>query len=570
MRIPIPDLPRASTRAVGTPYSSLNHDTGLRNVAQGIHQLGAGGQQLAQGIAVAQERAAVTDSTDKQTDYEKLEAWANAGVAPDADFAKKYEPPPVAGYFNTKGKAASEHAAATQEWLEKQRLALKKSLPNVKAQELFDKRSDDYLQQVRRRMTTHETQQVRAAEVASAEASRSRKLKSLAYNYKDDGLAEQLINDHRGTVRALAISPEQGEAEDQQWQEDATKVRISAALEANDWQAAEVLYTKAGSLLAGDSKGIADAIRKKRIGVQSETYALDIVKSARGKDGRPDEAAVYAAIEKLPEELRKETRGIAREYVIEADGAWKAEKEEVEREAQAAFNEAGGRFSKIPQALRDRLNQLSPTRYTELEDKARSRYDRWRKHRDDDAGARREQGKINKAALERFDTLDPRERAEMDVDTFLANNPDLAVDKWTRTTLQKEQAKARRTVESGEAEGEEAFMRDARAMAVGRVKGKAEADQFLAKARRDYDNWRIDNKKAPNREQVQQILGGVVLDVEVPRKLGPVTLGTKKVPAWQAGDAAPKPKRIRDPKTGRTGRWDGVSPLPPGVEVIDG
>lgn len=34
--------------------------------------------------------------------------------------------------------------------------------------------------------------------------------------------------------------------------------------------------------------------------------------------------------------------------------------------------------------------------------------------------------------------------------------------------------------------------------------------------------------------------------------------------------AGPPAKRIRDTKTGRTGTWDGKSPLPPGVEVVDG
>lgn len=41
-------------------------------------------------------------------------------------------------------------------------------------------------------------------------------------------------------------------------------------------------------------------------------------------------------------------------------------------------------------------------------------------------------------------------------------------------------------------------------------------------------------------------------------------------PAPAPAPTAPAMRRIRDTRTGRTGRWDGRSPLPPGVEVIGG
>jgi hypothetical protein len=48
--------------------------------------------------------------------------------------------------------------------------------------------------------------------------------------------------------------------------------------------------------------------------------------------------------------------------------------------------------------------------------------------------------------------------------------------------------------------------------------------------------------------------------------------GPKSLDEPTSAKQAPFPngKRIRDPKTGRTGWWDGVSPLPPGAEVING
>lgn len=538
LRITIPEGPSVSSRPVSTPYQSLNHDTGLRNVAQGVQQLGAGLQDASRGFEIAKERADVVATNEAQLEFERREAWGNSGLRPEkAD----YDAPPVEGYFTTQGMAASEHGAKSQEWLGKQRADIEKSLKSDSQKALFRKRSDDYLLQVQRRMQTHESQQVRVAEVATAQASRELKLQSLAYNYADDGLAETMINDQRGTIHALALSPQHGNAEDAQWRTDAVKARIGAALHANDWKTAERLYTGAEPLLAGS--GIGDAIRKKRIDVQSEELAQGLVEGNRDeRTGRVKDANATRAVDTVPEELREEVRQRVEHRVMVADKLWKAETDAIGTKAFSYWNEANGNFAKIPDELKTQLNARDPELYARLKDKSRALNDRWRKNKHDDAAERRAQSQDNAILANRFAALPLEEQKATDVGAWVARQPDaLTADKLGVSALELAKANAGKKVEKGQAESEEDFMRDARAAAVSTksVSGKREAEEYAAKARGEFDKFVAKNGRPPSKAEAEQLIAAQTSVRKVPRTLFGLSIGEKDVPGWKAGAEAP-------------------------------
>lgn len=588
MRIPILEMPRAQSRPVATPFSSVNHDTGLGELANAAGSVVGGMQQAkAQEARVvaheqqlaekARERASIVASTDAEAELERRSAHLLDDVKPEK---LGYEAPPVSGYFQTRGADASRHGAKAQEWLEKQRREIEDKLATPEARAIFRQRSQGYLLQTRRRMQSHEATQVHEAEVATNAAAMDMGLRTLRSNYADDDLAQQVMNDRSGSLHGLARSPEEGAAAVVKWQAAAYGSRIDAALEADDWQTAERLYAKAQPIL-GDGGQMAAAISKKRVAVQSEATALEIVKTARRSDGRPDETAAFGAIEKLPEELRKEARARVKEYIVEADSAWKQQREDVEREAQAAWNANGRRFSKLPQKLQDRLNEISPEKYTELQAKSDALYDRWRRHKDDSAGERRAQARENEILLTRFQSLPKAEQQATDIDAWLAKQTE-AADTLGVERLKKARRSATEKVQSGQAEDEEEFMRDARAAAV-RTKSttnKREAERYSALLRSDYDQFFAKNARAPTKVEAEAMIAERTATKTVPRKVLGFEVGEKEVPGWQAEESEPDGavvaarkkiptgKRVRNTKTGKTGIWDGKSPLPPGVEVI--
>lgn len=540
MRIPILEAPRAQSRPISTPFSSVNHDTGLGQLAQGASQL-VGGLQRAKAeeahlIAKTRERASIVASTEAETELERRATHLNDAVEPES---ADYEAPPVVGFMQTRGADASRHGAKAHEWLEKQRRAIEEKLSTPEAKAIYRQRSEQYLLQVRRRMQGHESQQVHEAEVATNAAAMDMGLRTLRSNYADDTLAQQVMNDRSGSLHGLARSPEEGAAAVVKWQAAAYGARIDAALEADDWRTAERLYEKAQPIL-GDGGAMAAAITKKRVAVQSEATALEIVQTARRSDGRPDEAAAFGAVEKLPEELRKEARSRVKEYIVEADSAWKQQREDVEREAQAAWNANGRRFSRLPQKMKDRLNEISPEKYTELETKSDALYDRWRRHKDDDAGARRAQAQENEILLTRFQGLPKDEQKATDIDAWLAKQRESA-DTLGVEKLKKARQSAAEKVDSGQAESEEEFMRDARAAAVRTraASGKQEAERFSARLRGDFDAFVAKNGRKPTKLEAEALIADRTATKKVPRKVFGIELGEKEVRGWEAEGAPP-------------------------------
>lgn len=540
MRIPILEAPRAQSRPISTPYSSVNHDTGLGELAQGAAQFVGGLQRAkaeeAQLAAKAREQASIVASTDAQAEFERREAHLNSGVAPEK---LGYEAPPVSGFLQTRGADASRHGAKAQEWLDKQRKDIEEKLATPEAKEIFRQRSQGFLLQARRRMQGHETAQFEEAKVASNAALMEIGLKRVRADYANDEMADEVFRDRSGSLHALARSPEEGYAKSMAWQSAVATARIDAALEADDWRTAERLYEKAQPIL-GDGGAMAAAITKKRVAVQSETTALEIVQTARRSDGRPDEAAAFGAVEKLPEELRKEARARVKEYIVEADSSWKQQREDVEREVQAAWNANGRRFSKLPQKMKDRLNEISPEKYTELESKSDALFDRWRRHKDDDAGARRAQAQENEILLTRFQALPKDEQKATDIDAWLAKQRESA-DTLGIEKLKKARQGAAEKVESGQAESEEEFMRDARAAAVRTraASGKQEAERFSARLRGDFDAFVAKNGRKPTKLEAEALIADRTATKKVPRKVFGIELGEKEVRGWEAEGTPP-------------------------------
>lgn len=534
MRIPIPDGPRVQSRPISTPYSSVNHDTGLKDLAQGAGQFVAGFERAKHEESVlaekAREQASIVASNDAQAEFERREAHLNSAVKPEV---VGYEAPPVEGYLQTRGADASRHGAKAQEWLEKQQKDIEEKLATPEAKAIFRKRSGDYLLQARRRMQGHETAQVEEAKVASNAALMDMGLRSVRANYADEDLATQIYRDRSGALHALARSPQEGFAQSMAWQAKVAEARVDAALDADDWQTAERIYEKHKDVI-GDGGRMAKAINEKRSKATAERSAQVIVEQATDKTGRVDPDKVAEYIDELPENIRDEARTRAEHRMMRKEQAWKKETDAIGTAAFTAWNEANGDFSKIPDKLLQQLNERDPQLYAQLKDKSRALFDRWKKHKNDDAGARRAQAYENEVLLNRFQSMPKAEQQATDIDAWLAKQSE-APDKLGIEKLKKARQFATERVEKGNAEAEEAFMQDARAAGIANkaAKGKEEGGEYLADARREYDAFVTKHGREPTKAEAAAIIADLAVSKEIPRKILGFDAGKRALPGWR-------------------------------------
>ncbi|MGH9811526.1 MAG: hypothetical protein ACRD4T_00170 [Candidatus Acidiferrales bacterium] len=513
-RVPLLEVPQVETRALPTPYERTASDTGLGDLAAGLQRLGAGleRRRLREEQEQAQERKA---EEARQAKHQEALARANATAASDALNELKhgsqtglYGDKGQGGFLATRGQDAAKASEVSLAEMQKRAEALSRRLANDEQRGIFRQHAQGVLLGFRQDVDRHVSTQQRAAEQASLEGAKQLALSSVAHRFGDELAVERESRAVEDRLVAFSLSPEDAARDVAEWRRSVVKTRMGALLEAKDWQGAEALYGKAKELLGPEGARIEKDIRAVRRDGEADRLAISAVESAIDDDGRVDADRALAGVDVVTEgdtDIRDEARRRAQQRIMVAERAYDAETERLSKEAHAAYNRGG--WNGVPGPLKDALNERNPGLYGRLRDDSDRRY---RQRRGAAVDARREQADRDRDARNEFNALSPSERAETDLDAFLAGR---GVGKVGASAIKVDQRKAIDSVVKGEAQSETEFLRQARAASLGEgLKGKATAKEFNAGATLRYQQFIEEKKRAPNSTEAKELIADLVLE----------------------------------------------------------
>lgn len=529
MQIPTLDGSRVSSRPISTPYSSLNQDTGLHNLAKGVEQLGQGleiaDDRMAKEAEKARQRAAVTESNagiaqfqrdntvgleGDTSDPMKTGEYVPGEYGIDLDLAKEPDAAPIKGFLNTRGMNAAKHSADLQTYLVKRRQQIEDGLKSPEAKELFRHRSEGILEGSRGRIEGHVSHQRREAEVSSNKALIAINLRELQSeaNYANDDFADRATRDVAGSLHALATTPEEGAASVLAWNAQVATTRIDAALRNEDWQTAERLLEHAKPILGDDAKRLEKDLHGLKTDRAADHHARAIVEKSLTDDGRVDLGTALDRLNALGLEpsLRKEARSRLLEYAGDREDAAKVTADRVSKSAYAAYNEGGWRG--IPSQLKGDLNKRNPALYHQLQNETERRS---RARNEDSAAARREQREIDQIAKTDFLALPVAEQAKTDLGVFLAGRGVSPVGSGTLKVLHRQ---ANDSVTKGQAQGETEFLHEARAKGAGVLgtgkRGVEAGKNYQAEATLAYRRFVEANEREPNATEAAELIAPLI------------------------------------------------------------
>jgi hypothetical protein len=224
MKVPTLDSPQVRDRPVSTPYSNQNFDTGLRDVAQGVRQLGAG---VDSAVGAYQHAKAKADSIAiTEAEAELQSRWTTRMVGGDNK----------PGFLSTKGVTAAEQSGGLYEQMQKDRREIAEKLSDNGQKKHFLSRSGSLFTDARRRAETHISNQREAAAEAALKARTASAMDEVANNYADEETVAQQLSMLKAPIRALQLSPEDGAAKEATLEKEVAKIRLNQFLAANDWK----------------------------------------------------------------------------------------------------------------------------------------------------------------------------------------------------------------------------------------------------------------------------------------------------------------------------------------------
>jgi hypothetical protein len=361
MRIPFEEQPRVSTRALPETQQRVGADSGLSDLASGLARAGQGAGNAAEAVfgeyqkaraeadhtavnnqlarlqdeytsvldgnvqAAAQQHLANTRVQNLGNGGETLAQKLNAGsvdvdapartialTVPAAGGATDQPPKPNVprGFLYTQGESAVAASGDTLAHMQAVRAQLAKELSNERQKTLFNEQANGIWESGRRQVEKHVSQQIQVAKEASVETRKATALTAIANSFADDEGATLQMKSVESSIRALAVSKEDGDHRVAEWEQHAISTRLNQFIAYKDWKGAENLFAAGKDKLGEHAGQYERQISLLREGVLGEETATRIVTDSTDRSsGWVNPADAMKKLDELPAgPIKDETR----------------------------------------------------------------------------------------------------------------------------------------------------------------------------------------------------------------------------------------------------------------------
>lgn len=341
-RVPVLDAPQVQARPLPTPAvrEGVGAGAGEQLAGEALQQVGADttrlGNQLAALDREARQKANAVAEANASTEFEK---------SINAELYDREK-----GVLLTQGQAAAQASMGVYERLEKRRQELlSKGLFNDDQRRAFDMRSRTAMAGVQRTVEDHVGKQLHVARVASANALAEESLTAVTNAYADDRTFAEKSAAVEPSLRALALSPEDGEAKVLQWRAAAAKARINQALALQDGQTAQALLSRTKDVLGPHAPQLQHDVTVLLGAQEADRTRQDIL--GRNTDPRTGYVDGQAALQEA--------------YALPAEKPWKKDlisqiESDISRNTQLAKQEAAEVFDKALVVMQESNSLSSP------------------------------------------------------------------------------------------------------------------------------------------------------------------------------------------------------------------
>jgi len=547
MKVPIyDDAQVAPTTGVNSPAPRLVQAN--TEVAQALDNAGSAVGGAVDRIGEAAAKAAAQAQAQKEAEalaaYQKavnqrLDGDSSSTGAIDAAFDGRQ----TTGFLSTRGDQAHAAAGDVLKGVEEDRQRIRDTLPAA-AQKAFEQRSQAMLLEARHRVESHSAQQFEVAKQAAAKGLEDTTVAAAASDYNNP-FAWVKTAEVEKSIRALQLSPEDGDAKVSAYKQKIAMAQIGGALAAQDIGFAETRYEASKEALGIQAVHVRAQIDEKKraleargMKAEAEDVVAEIVQKSLDPDGYLDRSKATELLRSVPADKRTTVRGLLDDQVRLEVGRKEEDIKRWRNQAQGMFN-AGGSIRAIEPETMKKIHKFDSDFERRLMEEQRMRDDRWRKLHSDSkserAAAAREQARLNLLAKQAFLALPAEERATTNLEEFTIGT---GVDDVGRGDLGVWQRKAKDQVTNKTAAAADAFVREAEsAVKPLMIDPKKKAlkkglepevpANFAANAVQAFHDFEVKEKRPPNEAERREMIGQLQRDVVVEEHW----YGDKKRPA---------------------------------------
>lgn len=449
MRVPVYDEQQVQSQSVGLPLDSPHavSDAGLQ---QGLASLDRAGAAILAGVKHTEDKAIAAEVTDSETKFTRK---ATGELHGDSATGKK-------GFLSLQGRAAEADGATVMERIEKHRQDIANGLANDEAKKLFLERTGKQVESLRSSVESHVSGERQRADVASlnARADAATEAMSKAARVGDGATVQLQSMALEGSIRALALSPEDADRDVAKWRRHSVATQIDAFLDVKRLDVAEALLNDAKDTLGPElAKKYQTEIDTRKVAVTAESAADQIVaKSQQAVQNRhfaaPDRATAEQLLSKLPADVQKKAAPLVKERLVLLDQQADEERKKFLQDARAAYNRNRAGFFATPMA--DRLNDVDSALYDTLSERAERRAEHLQRKRANNSQAKAQQKLIDNTAVNEWTTKITTNPNAADLEDFLTTHDDLSDDIPSRLEAMKAKAVAAHAKGAGQSIGE--------------------------------------------------------------------------------------------------------------------
>jgi hypothetical protein len=190
--------------------------------------------------------------------------------------------------------------------LAKARDTIASKLSSEEAKKMFLLRANGMLESAHREAEVHVGEQRLVAQKASAQGLQATSLDALATNFADPEARARLIAQPEGSIKALALSKEDGAADLAAWRAKANATVLNQYVATKDWKGAQAYFAQVKADLGPASAQFEHTITTLKEQQQGNDVALQVLGDARKDNGFVDVAQAVTNYEALRPELRNE------------------------------------------------------------------------------------------------------------------------------------------------------------------------------------------------------------------------------------------------------------------------
>lgn len=480
-----------------------------------------------------------------------------ADQKPDNPF---YEPN---GYLNLQGDQAVEHSAPTQQWLKDQADELIKAEPEGESRDRLRLELAQMYAQAHRQVEDHTSKALEASVRATNEANLAATRTAVTLNPEDDAVAALQFAKSVGSATHGALNPADKEARTNAWHGVLAADRLTALIDKGDWTKAEAVMNDNRQVLGTGLKSFEVKIQGHKVQVEAQSTASAFVNASLDKQtGTVDEQKMNALLETVSPEKRKLVTEVSKEVQTRVEHAAEQARKETATEQFKKINMSS--FWLVPPDVRSKLNQADPALYDRLKNEAERKF---RLRNASTAEQNREQRAVDDAAKDDYNTEGDgtaATRSEVDLEDFIMHHP--GVSRHAAKAIEAKHQRDQAMVKSGDSVKEAAFAADVKKLVGAGVKGKQAQKQAVADGAELFDNFVIEHKRPPTRDEAMKLQGqilektvvpGLLFDSEVPgyevrasdkKAVGKASRGAQVLPTVDLTkkDAAPVTKKLGD------------------------